>query len=70
MMGTDEVGTLQKLDQCRKIIDPLIETHHGRIFNTAGDAVLAEFTNPAMAVECAAKIQDRIREIANGMRWR
>ena len=70
MMGTDEVGTLQKLDQCRRIIDHLIETHHGRIFNTAGDAVLAEFTSPAMAVECAAKIQDRIREIANGMRWR
>ena len=70
MMGEDEAGTLRKLDQCRQIIDPLIETHKGRIFNTAGDAVLAEFPSPTNAVECAKKIQDRIREIANGMRWR
>lgn len=70
MMGQDEMATLQKLDQCRKIIDPLIETHGGRIFNTAGDAVLAEFSNPAMAVDCSIKIQNRIKEINNGMRWR
>jgi len=70
MMGSDEIGTLKKLEQCRQIIDPLIETHHGRIFNTAGDAVLAEFSSPTNAVECAAKIQNRIKEINNGMRWR
>lgn len=70
MMGQDEIGTLKKLEQCRAIIDPLIETHHGRIFNTAGDAVLAEFASPADAVDCSVKIQNRIHEIANGMRWR
>jgi len=70
MMGQDEMATLQKLDQCRNIIDPLIETHGGRIFNTAGDAVLAEFSNPTMAVDCSVKIQNRIQEINNGMRWR
>lgn len=70
MMGQDEVGTLQKLEQCRNIIDPLIETHHGRIFNTAGDSVLAEFSSPSDAVDCAVKIQQRINEIAIGMRWR
>lgn len=70
MMGQDEVGTLAKLEQCRQIIDPYIADHSGRIFNTAGDAVLAEFTSPTNAVECAVKIQNSIRNISNGMRWR
>lgn len=70
MMGQDEVGTLRKLEQCRSIIDPLIETHNGRIFNTAGDAVLAEFASPNDAVDCSVKIQNRIREIGTDMRWR
>lgn len=70
MMGQDELGTLRKLEQCRNIIDPLIETHQGRIFNTAGDAVLAEFASPNDAVDCAVKIQNRIREINTDMRWR
>jgi len=70
MMGQDELGTLKKLEQCREIIDPLIETHNGRIFNTAGDAVLAEFPSPTDAVDCAVKIQKRIHEIGSNMRWR
>lgn len=70
MIGQDELGTLRKLEQCRAIIDPLIETHNGRIFNTAGDAVLAEFSSPSDAVECSVKIQNRIREIGTDMRWR
>ena len=70
MMGADEVGTLHKLDQCRQIIDPLLEKYNGRIFNTAGDAVLAEFVSPKDAVLCSAEIQNSIRNLANGMRWR
>lgn len=70
MIGQDEIGTLHKLEQCRSIIDPLIETHNGRIFNTAGDAVLAEFASPSDAVDCSVKIQTRIKEIGTDMRWR
>lgn len=70
MMGSDEVGTLNKLEQCRSIIDPLLEQHSGRIFNTAGDAVLAEFASPRDAVVCSTKIQNEIRNLDNGMRWR
>ena len=70
MMGADEVSTLHKLDQCRQIIDPLLEKYNGRIFNTAGDAVLAEFVSPKDAVLCSAEIQNSIRNLANGMRWR
>ncbi|HSS13124.1 MAG TPA: adenylate/guanylate cyclase domain-containing protein, partial [Rhizomicrobium sp.] len=37
------------------------EAHHGRIFNTAGDAILAEFTSPVEAVRCATEIQAAVR---------
>ena len=35
--------------------------HHGRIFNTAGDAILAEFTSAVEAVRCATDIQAALR---------
>lgn len=70
MMGADEIGTLQKLDQCRHIMDPLIAKYKGRIFNTAGDAVLAEFTSASDAVLCSTEIQNQLFKLANGMRWR
>lgn len=43
LMGQDEVGTLARLKACREIIDRLIAAHRGRIFNTAGDSVVADF---------------------------
>ena len=70
MMGEDEHLTLQKLDKCRSIIDPAIKNYNGRIFNTAGDAVLAEFPAATDAVKCAYEIQNSIRDLNNGMRWR
>ena len=43
LMGQDEVGTLRRLSNYRAIMDRLIGEHRGRIANTAGDSVLAEF---------------------------
>ena len=42
----------------------LLKDHEGRIFNTAGDSILAEFSSPVKAVECAVKIQN-INEAKN-----
>ena len=42
-MGADEVGTLKGLTERRAILDGFIGEHRGRIANTAGDSVLAEF---------------------------
>ena len=42
LMGLDEVGTLRTLTAYRAIIDGLIAQHRGRVFNTAGDSVLAD----------------------------
>jgi adenylate cyclase len=44
LMGADEVGTLRGLTERRVILDKLIADHRGRIANTAGSSVPAEFT--------------------------
>jgi adenylate cyclase len=59
-MGRDEVGTLRTLTAYRVIVDRLIASHRGRIFNTAGDSVLADFPSAVNAVQCAVEIQEAI----------
>src|SRR6202022_2608531 len=51
LMGENEEATLRTLSSYRKLIDSLIEQHHGRFVNSAGDSVLAEF---ASGRECRA----------------
>jgi adenylate cyclase len=60
LMAADEEGTLATLNARRQVIDELIAKHHGRIFATAGDSVMAEFASPVEAVRCAAAIQQEI----------
>ncbi len=57
-MERDEVGTLATLSNHRLIFDGLIVSHQGRITNTAGDSVLAEFQSVVEAVDCAMQVQD------------
>ena len=44
-----------------RTIDDFIAVAGGRIFNTAGDAVLAEFPSAVEAVRCAIDIQESLR---------
>jgi adenylate cyclase len=60
LMARDEVGTLARLKACRVIIDELIASHRGRIFNTAGDSVVADFASAVDAVQCAVAVQTAI----------
>jgi adenylate cyclase len=60
LMSHDEVGTLARLKACRVVIDGLIATHRGRIFNTAGDSVIADFASAVDAVACAVAVQKAI----------
>ena len=60
LMGADEVGTLQRLTACRVIVDGLIAAHRGRIFNTAGDSVVADFASAVDSVECAVAVQEAL----------
>src|SRR4029078_5422366 len=57
LMGADEVGTLDALTARREILDGLIGAHGGRIANTGGDSVLAEFGSAVDAVRCATEAQ-------------
>jgi class 3 adenylate cyclase len=56
-MHADESGAMRALQATRAIVDHLIAARRGRIANTAGDSVLAEFVSVADAVQCAAAIQ-------------
>ena len=49
LMGTDEVGTLKGLTERRAILDRIIGEHRGRIANTAGSSVPAEFASASAA---------------------
>jgi adenylate cyclase len=63
LMGRDEVETLNTLTAHRRMMDPLITEHGGRIANTAGDSVLAEFPSAVDAVQCAVTVQEAITEV-------
>jgi adenylate cyclase len=62
LMGQDEIGTLRTLNAHREIMDRLIVEHGGRVANTAGDSVLAEFTSAVDAVQCAIAVQQTIAQ--------
>ena len=61
LMGGDEEATLATLTAHRKIIDNLIERHHGRFVNSAGDSVLAEFASVVEAVNGAVDVQTKLK---------
>jgi adenylate cyclase len=60
LMAADEAGTLGTLRRYRTAIAGLVERHDGRIVNTWGDAVIAEFASVVEAVQCAVEIQQEI----------
>src|SRR5918995_4748060 len=63
LMAEDEVGTMETLTSHRVILDGLIAEHRGRIANTAGDSVLAEFPSAVDAVKCALAVQKALASI-------
>jgi len=62
LMGEDELLTVQTLKEYREVIDKLVQEYHGRVVDSPGDNVLAEFGSVVDAVECAAKIQEHLKE--------
>src|SRR5271167_169500 len=61
LVAEDEEETLRRLQAYRAVTDDFIAKAGGRIFNTAGDAVLAEFPSAVEAVRCAIDIQESLR---------
>lgn len=60
MMGSDEVNVVKALRASRLIFSKLIERHRGRIANTAGDGLIAEFPSVVEAVQCAIDVQQEL----------
>jgi len=61
MMGANEEATVQTLRGHRAVFEAMLKQHRGRIFNTAGDAILAEFPSAVDAVRCATEIQTALQ---------
>lgn len=61
LVNEDETGALRILAAHRAVIDGIIAYHDGRIANTAGDSVLAEFGSVVEGVRCAVEIQDALK---------
>ncbi len=61
LISADEEGTIKRLSELRDtVIDPIADAHHGRIFKTTGDGVLAEFSSVVDALRCAVEIQQKL----------
>ncbi|WP_158964578.1 adenylate/guanylate cyclase domain-containing protein [Chachezhania sediminis] len=63
-MGRDEVGTYAALHAARDVFDRLIQRHDGRIANTAGDGLIADFPSVVEAVNCAVEVQRELADLA------
>ncbi len=61
LVAEDEDDTLRRLTGYMSVFKDYIGRHDGRVFNTAGDAVLAEFGSAIDAVRCAIDVQESFR---------
>jgi len=61
LVAEDEEETLRRLESYREVFGDFVARFSGRIFNTAGDAVLAEFPSAVEAVRCAIDVQESLR---------
>ena len=61
LMGEDEAATVDTITNYREIMADLIEQHRGRIVDSPGDNVLAEFASVVDATQCAVAVQKEIQ---------
>jgi adenylate cyclase len=65
LMGADEARTVRDLKAHQAVVLPMIGVFGGRIVDTAGDGILAEFPSIVNAVDCAVAIQQDWHSVAN-----
>lgn len=61
LMRDDEVATVRMLNACRELITTLTQQHHGRVVDSPGDNVLAEFASVVDGVQAAVAIQKELK---------
>ena len=59
-MEADEIAALGALRDARAVFAKFIDRHNGRIVNTAGDGLIAEFPSVVEAVQCAIEVQGEL----------
>jgi len=62
LMGDDEEATIRTLTTYRKILTSIIQQYRGKVVDTTGDNLLAEFVSVVDAVNCAVEIQRELSE--------
>jgi adenylate cyclase len=67
LMGEDEEATVQTLHKYKQMIFGLIEHHKGRLVDSPGDNILAEFTSVVDAVRCVVQIQEDLKANNEGL---
>ena len=66
LMGDNPEATLETLSARRKIIHDIISMHNGRVFNEAGDSIVAEFPSNQAAATSAIEIQSEMSRLNMG----
>ncbi len=61
LMGENEAETVKTLTSYRKIMGELIQQHRGRVIDSPGDNVLAEFASVVDAVQCGVAVQNEFK---------
>jgi adenylate cyclase len=62
LMENNEEATIKSINAYRKSISTLVEQHRGRVVDSPGDNVLAEFSSVVDSVKCAVEIQKELSE--------
>jgi len=62
LMGDDEIATVKTITEYRKTFTSLVEEWKGRVIDSPGDNILAEFSSVVDAVQCAVEIQNILRD--------
>jgi adenylate cyclase len=61
LMGDDEAATVHTITEYREVIASTVARHGGRVVDTPGDNVLAEFPSVVDTVRCAVEIQRQLQ---------
>lgn len=61
LMGEDEEATVRSITAYREVLTNLIQQHNGKVLDSPGDNLLAEFVSVVDAVQCAVAVQKEIK---------
>ena len=67
LMGEDEPATVKTLEACKEIMFSVIKQHRGRVIDSPGDNLLAEFASVVHAVQCGVAVQKELQDRNAGL---